>query len=73
MLECMLMVSTLVLDILQTKQDDIKTLHYTASFDDRRKAEAEAHRIAGTIAEEQKNEWFKMDTKSAIDIISSLN
>ena len=49
------------------------TLHYTASFDDRRKAEAEAHRIAGTIAEEQKNEWFKMDTKSAIDIISSLN
>tara|TARA_R110000782_G_scaffold8379_2_gene27398 strand:- start:248 stop:775 length:528 start_codon:yes stop_codon:yes gene_type:complete len=49
------------------------TLHYTASFEDRRKAETQAHKIAGTIAEEQKNEWFKMDTKSAIDIISSLN
>tara|TARA_R110000787_G_scaffold66364_3_gene149040 strand:- start:980 stop:1522 length:543 start_codon:yes stop_codon:yes gene_type:complete len=49
------------------------TLHYTASFDVKRKAEAEAHRIAGTIAKEQKNEWFKIDTKSAIDIISSLN
>ena len=49
------------------------TLHYAASFDVKRKAEAEAHRIAGTIAEEQKNEWFKMDIESAINTISSLN
>lgn len=49
------------------------TLAYTAPFDDRRKAEADAHKIASAIAEEQNNEWFKMDTNSAINIISSLS
>ena len=48
-------------------------IHYTAPFKNRRKAEAKAHKVASTKAEEQKNEWFKMDIESAINTISSLN
>ena len=49
------------------------TLEYTASFDDRRKAETEAHKRATLIAEEHKGEWFKINKESAINIIRSLN
>jgi hypothetical protein len=49
------------------------TLEYTAPFDDRRKAETEAHKRARLISEEHKGEWFKINKESAIDIISSLN
>ncbi len=42
-------------------------------FKDRRRAEAQAHKEAGKIAEEQNSEWFKLDNSTAILILKGLD
>ena len=42
-------------------------------FDNRRRAEAEAHISADKIAKERRGEWFKIDTSDAINLINSID
>lgn len=42
-------------------------------FDNRRRAEAEAHISADKIAKERRGEWFKIDVRDAIHLINSID
>jgi hypothetical protein len=42
-------------------------------FNNRRRAEAEAHILASEKAEERRGEWFKINTVDAINIINSID
>ena len=48
-------------------------LEHTVVTNNRRKAEAEAHREASKIAEEQRGEWFKISIEQAKDILNKLS
>ena len=42
-------------------------------FNDRRTAEAEAHLLADTVAEERRGEWFKMSSYDAVKVLSKVD
>jgi len=42
-------------------------------FNNRRRAEAQAHINADKIAKERRGEWFKIDTSDAINLINSID
>jgi hypothetical protein len=48
-------------------------LLHSSSFNDRRRAEAEAHKKAETLAEERKGEWFKMSSFEATKVIMAID
>jgi DNA-directed RNA polymerase subunit RPC12/RpoP len=48
-------------------------LLHRSSFNDRRRAEAKAHKKAEAIAEERKGEWFKMSSFEATKIIMAID
>lgn len=47
-------------------------LQYTKDFNDRRAAEAQAHKLCGKKALQQNGEWFKINIKDAIKLIESI-
>ena len=49
------------------------SLEYVVVSNNRREAEAEAHRAASKIAEEQRGEWFKISIEQAKDILNTLS
>ena len=49
------------------------SLEHTVVTNNRRKTEAEAHRAASNIAEEQRGEWFKISIEQAKDILNKLS
>jgi len=42
-------------------------------FNNRRTAEAEAHLLADTVAEERRGEWFKMSSYDAVKVLSKVD
>ena len=42
-------------------------------FNNRRTAEAEAHLLADTVAEERRGEWFKMSSYDAVKVLSNVD
>ena len=48
-------------------------LLHCSFFNDRRRAEAEAHNKAETLAEERKGEWFKMSSFEATKVIMAID
>ena len=48
-------------------------LLHRSSFNDRRRAEAKAHKKAEAIAEERKGEWFKMSSFEATKVIMAID
>ena len=48
-------------------------LLHRSFFNDRRRAEAEAHKKAETLAEERKGEWFKMSYFEATKVIMAID
>ena len=48
-------------------------LLHRSFFNDRRRAEAEAHKKAETLAEERKGEWFKMSSFEATKVIMAID
>ena len=48
-------------------------LLHSSSFNDRRRAEAEAHKKAETLAEDRKGEWFKMSSFEATKVIMAID
>jgi len=48
-------------------------LEHTVMSNNRRKAEAEAHKAAAKIAVEQRGEWFKISIEQAKDILNTLS
>ena len=48
-------------------------LLHCSFFNDRRRAEAEAHKKAETLAEERKGEWFKMSSFEATKVIMAID
>lgn len=47
-------------------------LKYSKFFNNRRKAESEAHKVCEKKAKERNGEWFKMSLKDAIQVINNL-
>ena len=47
-------------------------LQYTKNFNDRRTAEAQAHKLCGKKALQKNGEWFKINIKDAINLIESI-
>ena len=47
-------------------------LEYTKQFNDRRTAEAKAHKLCSEKATDQNSEWFKINIKDAINLIESI-
>lgn len=47
-------------------------LQYTKDFNDRRIAEAQAHKLCGKKALQKNGEWFKINIKDAINLIESI-
>tara|TARA_X000001036_G_scaffold389710_1_gene386942 strand:- start:8 stop:631 length:624 start_codon:yes stop_codon:yes gene_type:complete len=47
------------------------TLEHTVVTNDRRVAEAQAHKEAAKIAKEQRGEWFKLSVKEATEILNT--
>ena len=47
------------------------TLEHTVVTNDRRVAEAQAHKQAAKIAKEQRGEWFKISVKEAAEILNT--
>ena len=49
------------------------SLEHMVSSNNRRESEAQAHKAAAKIAEEQRGEWFKISTEQAKDILNKLS
>ena len=47
-------------------------LEYTKQFNDRRAAEAKAHKLCADKATDQNSEWFKININDAINLIESI-